>query len=70
MGKTCWNFCDGSVAALPTDAAGIGLYANRNFATGEVLLADHWIVGLPLQQSMAKACEQCLRVRAAAAIAA
>lgn len=49
------------VCARQTVACGVGLYAERPYAVGEVLLSERWLVGMPIGRG-SKACDQCLRI--------
>lgn len=69
-GGTRWEFGTAGVANVATTtqvlrpqqtACGVGLHAPRSFAVGHLLLAERWLVGIPLAGSK-NACEQCLRV--------
>ena len=73
-GCTTWQFRERDAAVSPVAGqaksaahvcvsasrqGGVGLFAARNFAKGDLLLRERWLVGMPLGD---KGCSQCLRV--------
>ena len=60
-GATRWEFS--SPNSQPgSSSIGRGLFAVRNLAVGDVILREEWLRGRPLQSSIGRACEQCLRI--------
>lgn len=65
-GSTSWTFviCQPPPAMLhvrTSKSGGLGLFAAKSFESGELLLRESWLVGMPLAAST-RACAHCLRV--------
>ena len=63
---TRWTFAtsEDALHVRPSPkGGGLGLFAARRFAEGEVVLRERWLLGMPLgQAALARGCSRCLRI--------